>query len=309
MIYYVSECQTYLDTRRHAGPKARKDLEEIFGECGYQRLVLSDSEVERDNLNYAQKLLMHVKIMGMWRKATAGLKKGDTLVIQFPSAGHSILLFTLLRKLRRKGVDIVFIIHDLEMLRRSQRKDVKKIVKIRTDLEDKECLKQATKIIAHNDYMSRRLIREQIDSDKLISLEIFDYLVDDFDQERFDAKVLGKDLPVIIAGNLKPHKAAYVYKLDGIYPFNLFGNGYEGGTSEYIRYLGERDAEELPYELTGSFGLVWDGETTDTCSGVYGSYLKINNPHKTSLYLASGIPIIIWKKAALARFVRKYRCV
>ena len=50
--------------------------------------------------------------------------------------------------------------------------------------------------------------------------------------------------------------------------------------------------------MEGSFGLVWDGISVETCAGVYGEYLKVNNPHKTSLYLASGIPVIIWKEAA-----------
>lgn len=36
--------------------------------------------------------------------------------------------------------------------------------------------------------------------------------------------------------------------------------------------------------------------------------LKINNPHKTSLYLASGMPVIIWDKAALAEFVQRNCC-
>ena len=36
-------------------------------------------------------------------------------------------------------------------------------------------------------------------------------------------------------------------------------------------------------------------------------YLRINNPHKTSLYLACGIPIITWNKAAIAQYVRKNR--
>ena len=31
--------------------------------------------------------------------------------------------------------------------------------------------------------------------------------------------------------------------------------------------------------------------------------MRINNPHKSSLYLASGFPVIVWKEAAIARFV------
>ena len=58
----------------------------------------------------------------------------------------------------------------------------------------------------------------------------------------------------------------------------------------------------------GGFGLVWDGDSAHTCSGMYGEYLKINNPHKASLYLASGFPIIVWKQSALADFVRNNNC-
>ena len=46
----------------------------------------------------------------------------------------------------------------------------------------------------------------------------------------------------------------------------------------------------------------------DGIEGAYGEYLKINNPHKTSLYIASGLPVVIWSQAALAQFVLKYNC-
>ena len=48
---------------------------------------------------------------------------------------------------------------------------------------------------------------------------------------------------------------------------------------------------------------MWDGDSVETCSGAWGEYLKYNNPHKASLYLASGIPVIIWERAALANYI------
>ena len=63
--------------------------------------------------------------------------------------------------------------------------------------------------------------------------------------------------------------------------------------------------EELIKNLQGRYGLVWDGDSLDTCSGLTGEYLKVNNPHKLSLYLAVGLPVIIWSEAAEAEFVRK----
>ncbi len=54
--------------------------------------------------------------------------------------------------------------------------------------------------------------------------------------------------------------------------------------------------------------MVWDGDSAHTCSGMYGEYLKINNPHKASLYLASNFPIIVWSQSALADFVKRNDC-
>ena len=55
--------------------------------------------------------------------------------------------------------------------------------------------------------------------------------------------------------------------------------------------------------MVNGFGLVWDGNSADTCSGNTGDYLRYNNPHKLSMYLASGLPVIIWSQAAEAPLV------
>lgn len=57
--------------------------------------------------------------------------------------------------------------------------------------------------------------------------------------------------------------------------------------------------------MHGDFGLVWDGDSADACAGNTGAYLRYNNPHKTSLYLACGMPVIVWREAAIADFVLK----
>lgn len=53
--------------------------------------------------------------------------------------------------------------------------------------------------------------------------------------------------------------------------------------------------------------MVWDGSSVSSCVGDWGEYLQYNNPHKTSLYIRCGLPVIIWSKAALAPFVRKHQ--
>lgn len=51
------------------------------------------------------------------------------------------------------------------------------------------------------------------------------------------------------------------------------------------------------------YGLIWDGDSIDKCTGVAGNYEKINNPHKLSLYLSMGIPVIAWRRAAISEFI------
>ena len=103
-------------------------------------------------------------------------------------------------------------------------------------------------------------------------------------------------------------KAAYAYDLPDETQFVLYGPNYTGKKDGNITYKGSFPPDDLPFVLEGGFGLVWDGISSETCAGVWGEYLKYNNPHKTSLYLASGLPLVIWEKAALADFVVKNGC-
>ena len=64
-------------------------------------------------------------------------------------------------------------------------------------------------------------------------------------------------------------------------------------------------ADQLISSVQGDFGLVWDGDSYEACTGNYGEYLRYNNPHKVSLYVRCHLPLIIWEKAALAPFIKE----
>ena len=66
------------------------------------------------------------------------------------------------------------------------------------------------------------------------------------------------------------------------------------------------DAEDIVFNLAGSFGLVWDGSSITSCKGRYGEYLRYNNPFKASMYIAAQIPLIVWRQSAIAEFVLKH---
>ena len=155
--------------------------------------------------------------------------------------------------------------------------------------------------IVHNNSMKKFLISKGFPANRIVSLGIFDYLI----EKSVEVK---EDDGIIIAGNLDVAKSQYIYHLNeiGNVTFNLYGANYNN-INHYnnINYFGTFLPDELISNLKGKYGLVWDGDSLDTCSGLTGEYLKINNPHKLSLYLAVGLPVIIWEKAAEAEFVLK----
>ena len=82
----------------------------------------------------------------------------------------------------------------------------------------------------------------------------------------------------------------------------LFCNGADEKWKS-ITFRGFIRPDDFVRSSIGHFGLVWDGSSIDECTGDWGEYLRINNPHKTSFYIRSGKPVIMWEKSALTPFV------
>lgn len=308
MRYYTSEVQVNEGVRNTAGIKARDDIETILDSIGFQKLEMDVPKFNRTDSGILKKVKYHVDLKKIWDNKLECISKKDILVIQFPIIQHSIFLFKAIQKVKKRGGIIVLLIHDLEILRTAKRNEISIIKKIRLNFEEHSLLKKCNYMIVHNLQMKRKLQEMGYLTDKMVSLEIFDYIIPKAEEyELVDTRVFQK-MPVVIAGTLKSHKAKYVYQLPTNVAFNLYGVGFEGNDTNNIVYKGAFPPDKLPYIMEGSFGLVWDGETCETCSGTYGEYLKINNPHKVSLYLASGMPVIIWNDAAMAQYIKEHRC-
>ena len=300
MKYYLKEEFLHDNNVKNAGNKARNDVEEIVKREGYQPLVLSV-----DNWYEMSTLKAQIHKSKAFGQALDQLKQGDELLIQFPMLHHSFFSTHHVKKVQKRGVKVHFIIHDLEALRYVKVDNIPLKHKIRVQIQESGLLGAADGIIAHNPIMKSVLVDKGVEADKIVSLGIFDYLIPNF-QEKAG---LTKNLPIIVAGNLAQEKAGYLYSLPDAPAYNLYGVGFDESRSlANETYFGSFLPDELPAALEGGFGLVWDGDSAETCSGVFGEYLRYNNSHKASLYLASGFPVVVWKESALAHFVLDKQC-
>ena len=310
MNYFIIETDKCNLISKTAGVKARMDVETILDRLGFSTIEVSSAIYDRDKLTGVDKIKTHYELYLLWKKKLDILKKDDWVYIQFPLIEHTVMFALIVKRLEKKGIHVCMIIHDVESIRLVLREDVSFKQKFRLKLEETNAFKKCSKVIVHNDkmkfFMNKRM---KVPENKMVVLGIFDYLIYNYDSELMNKRNMRKDGPVIIAGALSKHKAGYIYQLPNNSNFNLYGVNYERiKVQENVNYMGAYDPVELPYILQGSFGLVWDGDSINTCAGIYGTYLKINNPHKISLYLASEIPVIIWEGAALADFVKKHQC-
>lgn len=276
----------------HAGSKAVEDAAKFAAESGYEYLYIRQRVKDT---GFLQLLYNQFGFLCDWLHAFLKIEKGSVVFLQNPFKRKHLGMFfalTLIRKVKK--AHIISLVHDVNLIRRTYYRDYSK-----TEFEF--MAKNSEYFIVHNDKMAQYLIENGFSADKLIPLQIFDY---DIGNTAITEKKQTADLAV--AGNLHVEKAPYVYslgKLKNPVSVNLYGLDYSGNTSENIRYFGAFPSDEIPAVIEGKFGLVWDGKSVDTCLGETGNYLRYNDPHKTSLYLVSGLPIMIWSEAAMADFV------
>lgn len=298
--YYLKDSFLHSEHKKNAGNKARDDAEAILISIGYKGLELRVDNWYDMHFFKAQEHKYRVT-----KTIFDQLHAGDELVIQFPIIHHTFFHAQLIKQAQRRGAKVFFLIHDLATLRDSHHANVTFRQKIRTLLQEKQVLRAADGLIVHNDRMKEFLSNHGITKSNMVSLEIFDYLIPDFQEKEKPCK----DSPIIVAGNLMPDKTGYLYCLPEEPDYNLYGLGFESDRAlKNQTYFGSFLPDQLLTVLSGSFGLVWDGDSAETCSGVYGNYLRFNNSHKASLYLAAGFPVVVWKESALVHFILAKKC-
>ena len=271
----------YYKNLQNAGPKAKIDIEKILEEK-FDFRIITINEKKKMNKFWNLILLIETIIKMMT------LKKEDIVCFQFPFS-YKAMKFCKNKK--------ICIIHDLNGLRYNDEKKLD---------EEINAINYCNKIIAHNDRMKEELLKRGIDKNKIIVLELFDYLTEStsFEEKKFNPK----ELTLVYPGNLAKEKSPFIYQLDEKemnFIINLYGNGLNLNNNNKLIYKGSFSPNSLE-KINGDIGLIWDGNnnTNDENYG-FKNYTKYNNPHKVSCCLARGIPIIVWEKSAISDFVKK----
>lgn len=280
----------------HAGSKAREDINYFLETTGYKVIIFKVNDSRKFLLKVKNYLSCLLKMDNMLKE----IGPDSVVLLQYPYPCRSIIFESIVNKMAGRGVKLVALVHDIDSLR-MERPDNEIAREI-------NYLNSFHHVISHNPIMTEWLKSKGLKKD-VLDLGLFDYRmnISDGDTGYFTERT--GDRIVVFAGNLSMNKSKFLYDFSGPMlkgiKMNLYGIEYDEKSIKCgnICFKGLYQPDELPGKMEGDYGLVWDGTDINTCSGHYGQYLRYNNPHKLSLYLAAGLPVITWKKAAISNMI------
>lgn len=280
----------------HAGSKATADVSAVAESMGFLPAVVHMNTLAD---NKPAKAIRQVGYYWDYRHLIRDIPNEAVVLMQHPFHHVQLTREKTLRRLREeKNVRFISFVHDVEKLRAFRYNDY-------YCQEFNLMMELADVLIVHNDIMKEYFATEGFPEENIVTLGIFDYLQPGDVEEKPEFQS-----SITIAGNLDTEKCVYIGQLgvlEGV-QVQLYGPNFNELMRQYpnIHYHGSFGVEEIPSKLKSGFGLVWDGDSLDGCRGQSGQYLRYNNPHKLSLYLSSGLPVVIWKGAAEAGFVQEH---
>lgn len=283
MKCYISKNYRHIT---NAGDKAKTDIEAVMDGLGYRNVGLPQSR--ETNSVKAYFITLASMLRGISR-----LHRGDTLVLQYPLKKYYDFV---VRQACRKGVRVVTVIHDLGSFRR------KKL----TVEEEVARLNSSSAIVVHSPAM-RDWLKARGVTVPMVVLGLFDYR--SATAATPTTAPLTRKPRLMFAGSVSPANNGWIYRLAEAVPdvdIILYGGDFdESRRRPNLIEKGFVDSDTLIATAEGEYGVVWYGDSLDEGAGPLGDYLQYNAPHKTSLYLRAGLPVIIWDKAALAHIVKE----
>lgn len=269
-----------IGTSEHGGTKATTDSFLIVGRAGWKAV---DTTLSGPSWKRIFQLARHV--FGLLL-----IRKDGVFFVQLPVYGSGNIILV---KLILWRFPTVSLLQDIERLRGSDRGSAE-------SLTAKSAFIVTTGLLAEH-------LKTDVKNIPCARLEVWDYLM----AREFKPPSWNWKGSILFAGNLNKKKVPWLYRTDSARPsLLLYGNAYIEPVRNIFndRYKGPFTADNPVISEYVGWGLVWDGAKTGSDEGAAFDYEIINQPHKASLYLACGLPLIVWKESFIARFVQKHQC-
>ncbi|KRN27700.1 beta-1,6-galactofuranosyltransferase [Lactobacillus selangorensis] len=209
---------------------------------------------------------------------TAAVRPGDLLVYQYPAYIGNQFEVSFGEHMYVRHVNFVPFVHDAEMVRFGVDPGFDEILYLNLT---------AANVVANSSL--EKVLRDAGAHQPMILQHEWDYLT----TQPLNTKPLERK--VVLAGTFIKSDLLSTWQQET--PLIAFGPNNDQIPAPNVDYRGQFDQTTLFDQLPNALGLAWD--TGDT----YGNYTKYNNPYKISLYLAKGLPVIVWKDAGIAPFI------
>ncbi|MCI1987398.1 MAG: galactofuranosyltransferase [Lactobacillus sp.] len=274
-VYSVTPMQMPTD---QAVIKPKEDVAILLAQAGITPLYYSRYVSWNDD-NWAS------QIKGMLATVVAG----DVVIYQTPTYAAPEVEAMIISQTHEQGAKIIGFVHDVEYLRYPQSYNREEGVAF---LNSFDALMINTK-----------QMRDQV-VDSGVTVPIVEVgpwgYVQPFPKRR---PQFSKDIHY--AGNLVEWKAGFLQNLPADLHVLLYGSADGDDNLGFdlapgVERMGSYSQEKLAMALDHGFGLIWDCSSNDE----YNPYALINMPHKFSLYMSLGLPVIANANSAIGTFVQ-----
>lgn len=272
-----------------AGSKARKDAIRIVGTRNDYKIINLSCFGDKIHISDFHIIMEFVNLFKF------AFIRNSIIFTQEPLSLWSMSFLFKLKTINKNK--IILLSHDFDYIRYGNEKRLANEVRL---LNIGDCI-----ISANKSYT--RLLRNYGVKSPIIESGTFDYIIPDtkeyINQRQNNPKIsfVGNLEKSIFLERWIQEKHSYSIELIG----SCSAQKRELLLNGECTYKGSFSSDTVPFQITGSYGLVWDGSSINTCDDVMGDYLKYNSPHKFSLYLAALLPVITWRHAAIAEIVEK----
>lgn len=280
-IIWASKDRKTKEIIGNAASKAPKDVSTIAKKCGYIDKYAFIPQSSYKLLNTFGKIVSLIRVL-------KSSEKDSKILLQYPCFNEKLFQYVIPFLPKREYITVI---HDMNSIRE-------------TGIISKAEIKSLSifnKIIVHSPEMKDYLTQYLPANITYHILGCFPYLT------HSSCQVASLSNEVCFAGNIDKSifLKEFIPQIKNI-KLKLYGRMENSlPQSTQVSYCGMFNPDHIS-TLQGSWGLVWDGTSINSCAGTWGKYLEIIAPHKFSLYIAAGIPVIAWNKSAMARIVNKY---